>query len=120
MPTTAQLALLIVTIALFAAGGVFSFLSLAWETRSPRVISRILLGLGLLASLGLLVWHSASRGQWIPIGDNFDTLIWLATLLSMFVLYLQRHKHLGALDWFVMPLVVFLLVVAAIFGRTDY
>jgi ABC-type uncharacterized transport system permease subunit len=38
----------------------------------------------------------------------------------MFALYLQRHKHLGALDWFVMPLVVFLLVVAGIFGRAGY
>jgi ABC-type uncharacterized transport system permease subunit len=120
MPTTGQLSLLIATIVLFAAGGVFSALRLWWDARTPRVASRILLGLGILASFGLLIWHSASRGQWIPIGDNFDTLIWLAMLLAMFVLYLQRHKHLGALDWFVMPLIVLLLVMAAVIGRTEY
>jgi ABC-type uncharacterized transport system permease subunit len=120
MPTTAQLSLLFATIALFAAGGIFSLLRLWWETRTPRVISRVLLGFGILASIALLIWHSANRGQWIPVGDNFDALIWLATLLAMFVLYLQRHKHLGALDWFVMPLVVLLLVLAAVFGRTKY
>ena len=120
MPTTGQLALLIATIALFAAGGAFSLVRLWWESRTPRVISRILLGLGILASIALLTWHSAYRGQWIPVGDNFDALIWLATLLAMFVLYLQRHRHLGALDWFVMPLVVLLLVLAAVFGRTKY
>jgi ABC-type uncharacterized transport system permease subunit len=61
-----------------------------------------------------------SRGQWTPVGDNFDTLIWLSVLLSIFVLYLQRHRALGALDWFVMPLVVLMLILAAIFGRTEY
>src|SRR3954447_2030911 len=120
MPTTGQLSLLIVTIALFAAGGVCSLLRLWWETRTPRVISRIFLGVGILAAIALLIWHSAWRGQWIPVGDNFDALIWLATLLAMFVLYLQRHKHLGALDWFVMPLVVLLLILAAVFGRAKY
>src|SRR5207249_773794 len=35
-------------------------------------------------------------------------------------LYLQRNKHLGALDWFVMPIVVLLLIFAAILGRTKY
>jgi ABC-type uncharacterized transport system permease subunit len=120
MPTTGQLSLLIVTIALFAAGGVFSALRIWWDSRMPRILSRILLGLGIVTSLGVLVWHSASRGQWIPVGDNFDALIWLATLLAMLVLYLQRHKHLGALDWFVMPMVVVLLVLAAVIGRTEY
>ena len=119
-PTTGQLALLIVTIALFAAGGVYSALRLWWESRSPRIISRVFLGLGILTALSLLIWHSAYRGQWVPVGDNFDALIWLATLLAMFILYLQRHQHLGALDWFVMPLVVLLLIIAAVFGRTEY
>lgn len=120
MPTTGQFSLLIVTIALFAAGGMFSLLRLWWDSRTPRVISRVLLGFGIVAAIALLIWHSAYRGQWIPVGDNFDALIWLATLLAMFVLYLQRHKHLGALDWFVMPLVVLLLVLAGVFGRTKY
>src|SRR5439155_5150949 len=119
-PTTGQLALLIVTIALFATGGLCSALRPWWESRTPRIMSRVFLGLGILTALSLLIWHSAYRGQWDPVGDNFDALIWLATLLAMFILYLQRHQHLGALDWFVMPLVVLLLIIAAVFGRTEY
>ena len=113
MPTNGQLALLIVAIASFAGGGVCSLLRLRADSRTLRVFSRVLLGLGIVMSAGVLIWHAAQRKQWVPIGDNFDTLIWLATLLAMFVLYLQRHRHLGALDWFVMPLVVLLLVMAA-------
>jgi ABC-type uncharacterized transport system permease subunit len=135
MPTTAQLLLLVVAVALFAAGGALSLARL-WgagaadtassggaadkERRGLRIASRSCLGLGIVACIGLLVWHSASRGQWVPVGDNFDALIWLATLLAMFTLYVQRQRRLGALDWFVMPLVIFLLVIAAVFGRTDY
>jgi ABC-type uncharacterized transport system permease subunit len=120
MPNTGQLSLLIVAIVFFAGGGICSILRLQSESRRLRIISRILLGLGIVASIGVLIWHSASRRQWMPVGDNFDTLIWLATLLAMFVLYLQRHRHLGALDWFVMPLVVLMLIIAAVFGRAEY
>jgi ABC-type uncharacterized transport system permease subunit len=120
MPTTGQLSLLIATIALFVIGGALSLLRIVWTTRTPRVISRCFLGAGIVCAIGVLIWHSAWRGQWTPVGDNFDTLIWLATLLAIFVLYLQRHRSLGALDWFVMPLVVLMLILAAIFGRTEY
>src|SRR5439155_25794376 len=71
-------------------------------------------------AIGVLVWHSATRGHWVPIGDNFDALIWLALLLALFVAYVQRTKPLAALDWFVMPVVVLLLVCAAVFGRTEF
>jgi ABC-type uncharacterized transport system permease subunit len=70
--------------------------------------------------VALLIWHAASRGEWLPIGDNFDALIWLATLLALFILYVQRHRQLGALDWFVMPIVILLLIAAAVLGRTEY
>lgn len=120
MPTTGQLVLLILAIALFTAGGVCSLLRLWADSRKMRVVSRVFLGMGITASVGVLIWHSAQRPQWVPLGDNFDTLIWLATLLAMFVLYLQRHRHLGALDWFVMPLVVLMLVIAAVIGKTEY
>ena len=68
---------------------------------------------GLVAGLGVLVWHSASRGNWLPLSDNFDTLVWLGLLLALFVLYTQRTHPLRGLDWFVMPIVVLLLVSAA-------
>ena len=120
MPTTGQLALLAVAILLFAVGGALSLLRLWWDRRSFRVASRCCLGLGITASIGVIVWHAAHRGQWVPVGDNFDVLVWLATLLAMFVLYVQRHKTLGALDWFVMPLVIVMLIIAGVFGRTEY
>jgi ABC-type uncharacterized transport system permease subunit len=122
MPTTGQLILLVIVIALFVAGGALSFARLWWDRRDLRIASRICLGAGIVAAGALLVWHGGSRPKrsWIPIGDNFDTLVWLATLLAMFTLYVQRHKTLGALDWFVMPLVIVLLIIAGIFGRTEY
>src|SRR5215218_4310407 len=121
MPTLGQLSLLVVAIALFAIGGVTSVLR-AWREQSAnlRIAARACLVGGIVASVAVLVWHAASRHHWLPIGDNFDALIWLGTLLAMFVLYVQRHKQLGALDWFVMPIVILLLVAAAVLGRTDY
>jgi ABC-type uncharacterized transport system permease subunit len=120
MPTIGQLALLLAAIVLFAVGGGLSFARLWADHPKLRLAARIVLGAGIAACAGLLFWHSSSRRQWLPIGDNFDALIWLATLLSLFVLYVQRHSRLGALDWFVMPVVLLLLIFAAIIGRTDY
>jgi ABC-type uncharacterized transport system permease subunit len=119
-PTIGQLVLLLVTIVLFAVGGGMSFARTWTEHPTPRLVSRLLLILGILASGGVIVWHAVSRRQWVPVGDNFDALVWLATLLALFVLYVQRHTRLGALDWFVMPVVLLLLIAAAIIGRTDY
>jgi ABC-type uncharacterized transport system permease subunit len=129
MPTTAQLILLVGCVALFAAGGALSIARLWGEKDSApdppgrsrlRIASRSCLGMGILACIALLLWHSALRRQWLPVGDNFDALIWLATLLAIFTLYVQRHRRLGALDYFLTPLVIVLLIVAGIFGRTDY
>lgn len=120
MPTTGQLVLLVIAIALYAIGGVLSLLRVWWERRDLRIASRFCLGLGILTGVGVIFWHAVQRGRWMPVGDNFDALLWLATLLAMFVLYVQRHKTLGALDWFVMPLVILMLVIALIFGQTDY
>jgi len=120
MPTTGQLILLIVVIALFVAGGALSFARVRSDRRDLRIASRIFLGVGIVAAGALLAWHGAARRNWVPIGDNFDALVWLATLLAMFTLYVQRHKTLGALDWFVLPLVIVLLIVAGIFGRTEF
>lgn len=72
---------------------------------------------GLLVALGVLVWHSAGRRSWVPLEDNFDALVWLGLLLALFVVYTQRTHPLRGLDWFVLPIVVLLLVAAAVFGR---
>jgi ABC-type uncharacterized transport system permease subunit len=120
MPTIGQLVLLFVAILAFAIGGGMSVTRMWSDHVMPRILSRVLLVLGILACAGVIVWHSFTRGTWVPVGDNFDALVWLATLLAAFVLYLQSHRQLGSLDWYVMPIVLLLLVWAAIFGRTEY
>src|SRR5687768_15036190 len=120
MPTTGQLALLVIAIAFFVVGGAISLA----RVRRPdvpklRILAKACLYFGLLASIGVLVWHSLDRGQWLPLGDNFDAMIWLAILLVLFVLYVQRAHPLGGLDWFVMPIAILLLIAAAVFGREN-
>ena len=123
MPTTGQLALLIIAVALFAIGGAMS-VAQAWQQQQPsrtlKSAARACMVGGILACLGVIVWHAAQRRQWLPIGDNFDALVWLATLLALFVVYVQSTKPLGGLDWFVMPVVVVMLVAAVLVGRTEY
>lgn len=115
-----QLGLLIFAIALYAAGGVTS-ITRAWaDTRFTHRVSRCFLGSGIVASLGVIVWHAISRGSWLPLEDNFDALVWLATLLAIFTLYVHHNRPLGGLDWFVMPIVLVLLCVSAFVGKTEY
>ena len=120
MPTQGQIGLLLVAVAFFAAGGLLSFARLWKNTNRMRLAGKSCLYWGVAGSVGVLIWHSITRGRWEPMGDNFDTLIWLALLVSLFAAYVQRTRPLGALDWFLMPIVVGLLVCAAAFGRTDY
>src|SRR5688572_5911589 len=110
MPTTGQLALLIVAVALFAIGGVASLLRASRrESQGLKSLAMGSLVAGIVASIGVIAWHASSRGQWYPLGDNFDALVWLGTLLAIFVLYIQSTRPLGALDWFVLPVVILLL-----------
>lgn len=117
-PTVGQLALLFVAVALFGVGSALSLARIRWDKNSLRVAAKACWYFGVLVGLGVLVWHSVDRGSWLPLEDNFDTLIWLGLLLALFVLYVQRMRPLGGLDWFVMPIVILLLVSAAVFGRT--
>ena len=116
-PSTGQIALLIVSIALFAIGIGVSLSRIWWDRDALRVGAKACAYGGVLAGMGVLVWHSVDRRSWWPLEDNFDALIWLGLLLALFVLYVQRTHPLGGLDWFVMPIVVLLLVGAAVFGR---
>jgi ABC-type uncharacterized transport system permease subunit len=54
----------------------------------------------------------------VPIGDNFDALIWLGMLLAMFVAYVQGTHPLAALEWFILPIVIAMLAAAAVLGRS--
>ena len=119
MPNTGQIALLIVAIALFAIGGVLSLLRLrSARPESLRIAAKACAYSAICVGVGVLVWHSLGREHWLPLDDNFDALTWLGLLLAIFVMYVQRHRPIGGLDWFVMPIVILLLVAAAVFGRT--
>jgi ABC-type uncharacterized transport system permease subunit len=120
MPTTGHLVLLILAILLFAAGGLISLARVWWEKESLRIAAKACLWSGVTLSLATLIWHAAIRtvGNWLPLEDNFEAFLWLAILLALFVLYVQRTRPLAGLDWFVMPMVIVLLLLAVIFGRT--
>ena len=114
-----QLALLIVAAGLFAAGMVLSLARLWKDAGSLRVGAKACQYAGVVCGIGVLVWHSAARGNWRPLDDNFDAFVWLGLLLALFVLYTQRIHPLRGLDWFVLPIVILLLVCAAVFGKAQ-
>src|ERR1041384_8163493 len=119
-PTSGQLLLLMASVAFFALSGLISIARLWWDRNTLRVISKSSLYWGTLVAVVVIFWHSASRGQWQPMKDNFESLIWLAVLLALFLLYMQRIKPIRGLDWFVMPVIILLLTSAALFGRWDF
>jgi ABC-type transport system involved in cytochrome c biogenesis permease subunit len=113
MPTSSQLALLIVAIALFAIGGAASFL----KPSRLRLLAKQSVYWGLFVAVGVLIWHCNTRGSWIPLEDNFDALLWLGILLTVFVVYVQLTKPVEGIDRFLIPIVILLLLAAVIFGR---
>lgn len=119
MVTGGQLALLLVAILLFLVGGIVSLLRLGWDRDGLRISAKACMYFGVLATVGVLVWHAVVRkaGSWLPLEDNFEAFLWLAILLAAFVLYVQRTRSLAGLDWFVMPVVVVLLCAAAVLGH---
>lgn len=119
VPTPGQLGLVASAVGAFAAGGIASLSRLWWEREGLRVFAKACLYLGIVLGAGVLAWHSITRHNWLPLGDNFGALVWLGLLLALFVAYTQRTRPLRGLDWFVMPIVVLLLIAAAVFGRTE-
>ena len=126
IPTIGQLSLLLAAIGVFIVGGVAALLRLRQRPQDhtgghaglQRVIAKGCLHLGTFLCIGVLVWHSRVRGDWRPLQDNFGAFLWLAILLALFISYTQRAHPLRGLDFFVMPIVLLLLVLAAIFGKT--
>jgi ABC-type uncharacterized transport system permease subunit len=118
VPNAGQLALLFIAVGIFAAGGIVSLARLKSDRAGLRLVSKICLYIGIVLGIAVLVWHSYSRNKWFPLGDNFEAMIWLALLLAFFVAYTQRTHPLRGLDWFLMPIVILLLIAAAVFGRT--
>ena len=119
-PTTAQFVLLGCSVAFFAVASVCSLVRLQRPGRTVRVVGRLSAALGAGAAAFVLAWHSAARQNWLPLGDNFDSLIWLALLLGLFALYVQRTAPLAGLDCFVLPTIVVLLTSAGLLGRLEF
>ena len=113
------MSLLFICIALFATGSVLSLLRIRRETESLRIAAKACSWTAITAGVALIAWHASARSQWLPLDDNFEALIWLGLILALFVVYVQRRHPIGGLDWFVMPMVILLLIGAAIFGRTS-
>lgn len=116
--SSGQITLLMVSIGCFAVTAVLAFLRLRRDNEGLRLVAKVLAYLGLIGGIGVLVWHSAERRTWIPLGDNFDTLVCLGVLLAGFVLYMQVYRPLRGLEAFLIPIVVLLMVAAAVFGQT--
>jgi ABC-type uncharacterized transport system permease subunit len=112
------MSLLICCIALFAIGGVVSLLRIRRESEKLRIAAKACSWSAITAGAALIMWHAFGRHQWLPLDDNFEALIWLGLILALFVMYVQRRHPIGGLDWFVMPMVILLLIGAAVFGRT--
>ena len=116
-PNTGQLALLLASIAFFAVGGAVSLSRIRNDRWWSRLTAKIFTWSAIALAMAVLIWHSISRQSWLPLEDNFDALIWLGLLVAGFVMYVQRRRPIGGLDWFLMPLVVLVLIAAAVFGR---
>lgn len=120
MPSAGQIVVVVLSIMMFLIGGGISLSRLWIEKPWSRLGAKVCMYLGLLIALVAQIWHGAARGSMWPLENNFDSLIWLAMGLALFVMYVQKRKPLAGLDWFVMPIVVLLLVGAAITGRTNW
>jgi ABC-type uncharacterized transport system permease subunit len=118
VPNAGQISLLIACIGLFAVGGLFSMLRIAKEKESLRIAAKACAWSAIFCGVAVIIWHAAGRQQWLPLDDNFEALIWLGLILALFVMYVQRRHPIPGLDWFIMPIVVLLLIGAAVFGRT--
>jgi ABC-type transport system involved in cytochrome c biogenesis permease subunit len=118
MITPLQLALLALA-GVFFAGGWAVALSRLWREGPMKAgLVRGLIAAGTLLALILVLWHAFSRGAWLPLGDNFDTLLWLAVLLAALLLYLQSARPLPGLEWFILPVIVLLIGAAGVFAQT--
>jgi len=115
-PNLGQLALVIGAAGLFVLGGAAS-LARAWRPSNRlRLAAKSLSYWAICLALGGLVWHCLDRHSWLPLEDNFEALSALGIMLAGFWMYVQRARPIPGLDWFLMPIVVLMLVCAAVFA----
>ena len=117
MPTLLQIALLLISAGLFAACAAAALLK--DRGHSTNMVARgvwMCRGVAIALAIVSLILHSADRGSFWPLEDNFDALVWLAVMLGIVVAYIQLRHPIGGLDLFAAPIVVLMLLSAAFFG----
>jgi ABC-type uncharacterized transport system permease subunit len=117
MLTVEQIALLVAAMAAYLAAGLLPWLL---RRQGPAVarVARAANVVGLLLSLQLLIWHSLAQEQpWRPLADNFEALLGIAILVSAFLLYLQFRHPVGSIEFFLLPIIIGLLLLAGFFGQ---
>lgn len=117
IPTLPQLSVLAIAIVALAIGVVLSVLR-SRGSEKLRVPMKMLYYWALSLAIVVVIWHTTGRGRWTPLESNFDTLVSLGAILGIFLMYVQKRRPVAGLDWFVMPMVMLLLLLGGIFGRT--
>jgi ABC-type transport system involved in cytochrome c biogenesis permease subunit len=112
-PSFGQLALVFASTLLFIVS-----VGLSVTRKDRRGLSMGMAMIGVALAVSVIVWHAAVRKSWLPLEDNFDALLWLAVLTACFSLYLQQRRAIGRIDWVASPIVILLLIAAAVFGKT--
>src|SRR5438045_3623641 len=75
MPTIGQILVLLGACLAFAAGGGISLARLWTDHPGQRLMAKICLYVGIGLTVAVLIWHSASRGAWLPLEGNFERLV---------------------------------------------
>lgn len=112
-PNTAQLVLTYLAVGLHVVGVGVSFTGLR-----ERAITLVCNVLGIVLALTALVWHAATRGSWVPLEHNFESMVSLAVMVGGMSLYLELRRTIGRVEWVLTPIVILFLLAAAIFGAT--
>jgi len=114
--TAGQIALILISAALFISGAFCSIARIWKPGNTLRLTAKSLAYFGICFALAAVIWRSVARGSWLPMADNFQTMASLAILLAGFTLYIQRARPIPGLDWFLLPVVTVLLICSALFG----
>ncbi len=120
-----QFGLLLVTSLLFAAAFLLGLLRMRRIARAMAAApaglphessmgtpARAAVIAGTCVGLGLLIWRAAERRSLVlPMSDPFDAFLVFGLMLALTVMYFRWKRHLRALSFFLLPMIVLLLVI---------